>query len=176
MRPPRLAIAFALAVVAFSVARYIIGPGALAFALLLGAFGVLALLIALVALAKARTRPNAYSALVILGAWAAWLFLPTDIMGVHAKFWLERASYEAAVAQIAVGREPTCVRANVCRHEAGSSMPLAFPWEGIIDNWVGVVYDPTGTVIDAARYRGIFGGDLVGCSHISGPYFLCSFT
>jgi hypothetical protein len=98
-----------------------------------------------------------------------------EVLGIHAKFRMERALYEAAVAEIKAGTPPRCVAARTCIHEPGSQMPLAFPWDGIVDNWIGIVYDPTGTVVDVDRFRGIFGGDLVGCRRVIGPYFVCSF-
>lgn len=176
-QPFPIAIAFFCCVLVFSTLRYVIGMGvALASMIPLAVLGFLALGLAVYGLAKHRTASSAGAVLVVACAWAAWVLVPLDTVAVHAKFWLERLSYDAAVADLKVGRQPACVLARTCLHEPGSWVPLAFPWEGIIDNWVGVVYDPTGAVVDADRFRGIFGGDLVGCWRVSGTYFFCSFT
>lgn len=61
---------------------------------------------------------------------------------------------------------------------------------GILDNWEGVVYDPTNAVATATGWRDrrpgeftaapnvlkLFGGDLVRCVHVDGPFYRCWFT
>ncbi len=59
---------------------------------------------------------------------------------------------------------------------------------GILDNWSGIVFDPTGAVMQAdgwdatGKFRApasitkLFDGDLVSCSHLWGDYYRCSFT
>jgi hypothetical protein len=59
---------------------------------------------------------------------------------------------------------------------------------GFLDNWSGIVFDPTGAVMQAdgwdaaGKFRApdaitkLFGGDIVSCSHILGDYYRCSFT
>ena len=60
-----------------------------------------------------------------------------------------------------------------------------------IDNWCGVVYDPSGEVMQAnqfdgswnswdvqvpSRIIGLFGGDMLGCRPLDAPYYHCCFT
>lgn len=61
----------------------------------------------------------------------------------------------------------------------------------ILDNWCGVVYDPSGLMLDACRSRTgpsdlggpalqeakmLFGGVLCGCEPLGGDWYFCSFT
>jgi hypothetical protein len=74
----------------------------------------------------------------------------------------------------------------------GPPLRVAFPQPGgILDNWEGVVYDPTGTVRAArgwtsvqgrqeftapASVRRLFGGDLVECEPVRDAFYRCWFT
>jgi hypothetical protein len=66
--------------------------------------------------------------------------------------------------------------------DVGPPIRLAFPKDGIIDNWRGVVYDPTDVVARAqgfsapAEITALFGGDLVSCRHLYRHYYFCGFT
>jgi hypothetical protein len=74
--------------------------------------------------------------------------------------------------------------------DSGPPLRVAFPQPGsIIDNWEGVVYDPTGSLAAAVshdergrwrppprRFVRLFGGELTGCEPVRGPYFRCWFT
>jgi hypothetical protein len=77
--------------------------------------------------------------------------------------------------------------------EVGPPMRIAFEQSGgILDNWEGIVYDPSGDVLrvreltrgglsekdyDALqRIRRLFGGELCWCAHIIGHWYRCGFT
>ncbi len=64
--------------------------------------------------------------------------------------------------------------------EAGPPLRVAFPIDGLVDNWWGYVYDPTGDVAALGysdpEIRNLFGGDLVSCSRIADDFFVCGFT
>jgi hypothetical protein len=78
------------------------------------------------------------------------------------------------------------------RADPGPPWRLAFRQPGgFLDNWEGVVYDPTGVVAQARGWRfdrgvqefsappdvrHLFGGDIVECDHVSGPWYRCWFT
>lgn len=67
---------------------------------------------------------------------------------------------------------------------------IAFPLPvGVADNWSAVVYDPSDAVATARGWgerpgdytarsdlRGLWGGELVACTRITGHYFRCDFT
>ena len=172
-----LSTAFAIGVIGFSCARYLLGGGAsLLIAPMLGIFGVVVICISTWYAAKHRTRLALLSVVIATATWVAWIFAPLDLAGVYVKFWFERSSYDVAVAETIGGKEPACVLTRKCEFQKGVAANLAFPWEGIIDNWIGVVHDPSGEIVDVERFKSAFGGDLLSCRHLSGPYFLCSFT
>lgn len=73
--------------------------------------------------------------------------------------------------------------------EAGPPVRMAFVTDpGFLDNWSGIVFDPTGVVMQAdgwdakGKFRApppvtqLFGGDIVACNHLSGDYYQCAFT
>jgi hypothetical protein len=74
--------------------------------------------------------------------------------------------------------------------DKGSTIRVAFPQPGgILDNWEGIIYDPTGEVLKAKGWVGpepkfsappeivsLFGGQIVSCSHLLGDYYRCWFT
>lgn len=175
--PTKLAYAFATGVATVSLTRYALGSGAhFLLAGLLACTGVAALVFAATRAIKLRTTREAHALAVVAVAWLLWLFAPLETAGVHIKFYLDRPAYDAAVLEASQGHIPQCVTAKTCNYQRGSNANLAFPWEGILDNWIGVIHDPSGGVMDADSAKGIFGGDLLGCEHLDGPYYLCSFT
>lgn len=74
--------------------------------------------------------------------------------------------------------------------DEGQPLRVAFLMPGgFLDNWSGVIYDPTGDVMLAdgwdaqtgvfvapERVTKLFYGDLVSCRHLSGKFYQCSFT
>jgi hypothetical protein len=61
---------------------------------------------------------------------------------------------------------------------ADNKIRVAFPdGTGIIDNWCGLVWDPSGligTVTEESKK--LFGGDLTGSRHKTGPWYIACFT
>jgi hypothetical protein len=62
---------------------------------------------------------------------------------------------------------------------------------GILDNWIGIVYDPTGVVLKSRQFKEdwsnwnapalgeikrLFGGDLRWAEPLGGPWYRCTFT
>ncbi|HEY0325888.1 MAG TPA: hypothetical protein VGC46_07925 [Allosphingosinicella sp.] len=72
--------------------------------------------------------------------------------------------------------------------DPGPPVRVAFNPEGLLDNWSGIVFDPTSEVMAAdgwdetgafrapARITQLFGGDLVRCRRLWDDFFSCSFT
>ena len=74
--------------------------------------------------------------------------------------------------------------------DEGRPLRVAFLMPGgFLDNWSGVIYDPTGDVMLAdgwddqtgefvapERVTKLFYGDLVSCRHLSSKFYQCSFT
>jgi hypothetical protein len=76
--------------------------------------------------------------------------------------------------------------------EPGPPLRVAFPRPGgILDNWCGIVYDPSGEVLKARQFKSdysnwddpslqhvkqLFGGDLKYSVHLRGHFYRCWFT
>lgn len=101
----------------------------------------------------------------------------------HVELWRHRPEYLALVARLADGATAPESKLRP-RVDDGEPLRVAFPWgTGLVDNWRAIVHDPTGLVLragtddpDAARARDLFGGHLVHCVHLSGPFYFCVFT
>ena len=114
---------------------------------------------------------------------------------VYAEFAVMLPTYDRivdAVTKVPLSRESSSSDAAI-RYlvDNGPPVRVAFPKEGIIDNWWGVIYDPSDAVAQAKGWnfdtgkqvftaspevRTLFGGDLVSCWRIYRHYFACSFT
>lgn len=144
-----------------------------------------------------RRRVLSAVALVVLGAGVV-LAQPT-LAQAGDDFWFERRfdelepKYRVLAERLSAGthlsaRDTADLRVVL---DAGPPLRVAFPQPGgIIDNWEGIVYDPTGAVGAATgwrdgvpgRYsapvevRALFGGDLVACRHVRASFYRCWFT
>jgi hypothetical protein len=120
------------------------------------------------------------------------LFVLSNV-SIHVVSWVafmaKRPAYEAVVTSLERGRAPP-QRPDLRYVAEGVPLRVAFPGDGIGDNWSGVVYDPTDQVRAARgwkrgkpgrytappRVQKWFGGDLVTCSHLAGHFYRCGFT
>lgn len=105
----------------------------------------------------------------------------SDEIGVHAYFLRHQSAYQRVLEHVRDSSVPDRgMFAGVDYQVELGPTRVAFPWPGgIIDNWFGVVHDPSGGVTRAphdASIRELFGGDLIGVRHLWGPWYLCSFT
>lgn len=129
--------------------------------------------------------------LVVLVLWALsgsavrW----SSTLWAHVELWRHRPEYLALVEGLAGGgaRVESDLRMQV---DDGEPLRVAFPWgTGLVDNWRAIVHDPTGVVLRAEDAweadaddpevrlaRDLFGGHLVRCVHLSGPFYYCVFT
>jgi hypothetical protein len=104
-----------------------------------------------------------------------------------------KPQYEAIVAQALAAGEVKDGETNGVRFtvDAGPPIRVAFSQPGgMLDNWEGVVWDPTGVVRSATGWRNgiagdytaspeakaLFGGDLVACRAVSDHFYRCWFT
>jgi hypothetical protein len=113
------------------------------------------------------------------------------------RFALHRASYEEKVRIIlqtkAEGRDIDKLKiSDLAYIDDGPPVRVSFFWfRGVTDNWVGLVFDPSGDVMkvnqlraekrkwDDPKFQGIsmlFGGELYHAEHLSGHWYLCGFT
>ncbi len=103
-------------------------------------------------------------------------------VGTHLRFARHRAGYAATIQHVegALARDGdlTGVPGDLSV-EPGPPLRVAFPWPGgLMDNWCGAVYDPSGEVVHAERehVRQLFGGTLLSCSGLERNWYLCCFT
>ncbi len=113
------------------------------------------------------------------------------------RFALHRASYEEKVRIIlqakAEGRDVEKLNISDFAYlDDGPPVRVSFFWfRGVTDNWVGLVFDPTGEVMKANQFKSdwsnwhdpnlqgikrLFDGDLYHAEHLSGHWYLCGFT
>lgn len=108
------------------------------------------------------------------------------------RFMTRRAAYERIVAEAERTRAVSyCGEREGISFKVDARPPVRVAFllpGGTIDDWEGVIYDPTGEVLKAqgwtrpgklsapAGVRELFGGDLVTCRHAGGRYYRCWFT
>jgi hypothetical protein len=126
---------------------------------------------------------------------AALAFFPVlwagNWLGDLSRLALNHADYAAIVGDAERTRKPAWFaesRGITYNVDAGPPVRVAFNPVGMLDNWSGIVFDPSGEVMIAdgfvergrfgapERITKIFGGDLVRCRHLWGDYYTCSFT
>ncbi len=168
--------AFVIGLLIHSCAYHYLYIGRLLTAFVVGILGIVAALFFLRVALRNRNEAS-YGALLLTGLlWAIWFTLPIERLGIWVRFATELSSYDLAVSQLSAGSEPACVETRACYLDNGPPPRLAFMWGGLIDNWYGIVYDPTHDVARIERFRELFGGDLIWCDHVAKDYFLCGFT
>jgi hypothetical protein len=170
------AVAFAAILFMHSATFYLFELGSFPAFVAVGVAGFIAFAFTLIAVARKWNRQSATCLLVVLATWIIWIYAPTHSLGIVVRFWLEEERYAASVAEVSSGALPACAATRACEIDPSSPSRIAFSWGGILDNWIGVVYDPSGDIVNIERHQGAFGGDLVGCEQIKGRYYLCSFT
>lgn len=87
--------------------------------------------------------------------------------------------------------QDTMTREVLMEVEPGPPLRAVFPQWGIMDNWWGIIYDPSGFVEEANKFKSdwsnwddpelqkvkkLFGGDMVKCDKLEEGWYLCSFT
>lgn len=147
---------------------------------------------AVVAGLKGRSaKPLAIAVLVAAVAATGWRTPVGTTFGARCKLWRGKARYEAVVAEVAAGADAAAFDLPVIV-DPGPPIRVAFSWGGILDNWRGLIHDPTGEVMKAnlldrknwsnrddpeyAAVSGFFGGTLVRSRHLGGAWYLCWFT
>lgn len=120
--------------------------------------------------------------------------------GLFLRLRATKGRYESVVASLAAGKRPAediryRIEGEDGRRVAGETGPpvrIFYPWPGgILDNWCGIVHDPTGLVMEARKFgpglsnwndpalgkvKALFGGDLCYCKPLGGPWYYCAFT
>lgn len=138
---------------------------------------------------KLWLAPGALLGAVVLVLPAYWL---GSGMSDHATLLVMQSRFDADIRAVRDGRDPCSGRSGddlICYAERGPPARMAWVTHpGFLDNWSGIVFDPTGIVMQAdgwdakGKWRApdtvtkLFEGDLVSCRHLRGDYYVCSFT
>lgn len=160
------------------------------------AFLAFAIILLIGALVRIRRSPRvaAICTLIIAGV-LVFAFTGGRGWGERTRFALVRPSYERRLQEILQSFErgtPMESRYAEYEIEPGPPVRVAFMWQaGVTDNWVGLVYDPTGIVMKANQFKRdwsnwndpalepvkrLFGGDIVKTRHLKDNWYLCIFT
>lgn len=140
-----------------------------------------------------RRHPRNAIALVLITTALLVFWAPINALGDRLSFSIMLRSGSPAYAQV-VADPNLFPRRGTSRGldyivDDGPPRRVAFISGGLLDNWTGVVYDPTDRVVEAKGWdrvsgeltapediKGLFGGDLVQCRRITGHWYRCSFT
>ncbi|MEZ5300845.1 MAG: hypothetical protein R3F11_09365 [Verrucomicrobiales bacterium] len=111
------------------------------------------------------------------------------MLGVYQRAWRNHGEYAEIAAEAA--RDPAAAAQHKgVEVDAGPPVRVAFSSGGLLDNWHGIVHDPSGAVLDAnlppgvwetvdpaaREARAFFGGTLVRARHLWGDWYYCQFT
>jgi hypothetical protein len=180
----------------YATAGHLYGwPWALPASLLVWLAALVLMIVGLFHLRMLRKAPVATLLTVALLPAAAIVAVPAlHGAAVWIAFELRRGELQAVVDDVENGRLQRVggrtAGGIAYIVEEGQPFRIAFVTQpGVVDNWGGIVYDPTHGVAaavapswtDAGRavpdqVRELFGGDIVTCQHIDGFFYRCGFT
>ena len=139
-----------------------------------------------------RRNPRWFAIALLVSAVAVlgWFTPLGRTLGARFKLLREKNHYESIVEQVAAGADGSEFGYPITV-DAGPPPRVAFSWGGMLDNWRGIVHDPSGAVMkanilkadwsnrddpDYASVSRLFGGTLVRAQHLEGDWYLCWFT
>lgn len=126
---------------------------------------------------RTRSWASFHGVVIVFCAATIWFVLPTNYIGAYIRARAESNGYEETIRQAQAGEAVSCDdRLYSCMVDEGPPVRVAFVWGGILDNWVGAIYDPHHVILDAKRYEKLFGGDMLGCERLWDSYYFCGFT
>lgn len=108
--------------------------------------------------------------------WIGWIFIPTQALALHVRFWLGQSRYEQVVAQVARGEHPHCLATGDCILAGKDAPYVVFPFPGFLSAWTGVVHVPeAGKAPDSERLKSV--GSDSGCdpAPFAPHYYVCAF-
>jgi hypothetical protein len=167
---------FAVWVLFYAITCYLLDVFAVFVLFTAGFAGILALVQCGLAFKRTRTGRSAIGLLAVVAIWYVLIFAPLTELGLAVRFHVEASRYAEAVQELQAGRKPQCVTTQECTLDAEHPERIAFSWGGVTGGWSGIVYDPTGGILDIERNRKAFGGGLTACRAVRQDYYLCTFT
>lgn len=149
-------------------------------------------------LAKQRlTDALAAPVMLLATILLAWPSLAAgSFSGTWTRLMVNRDHYETIIAKARRGERSSSASSAFEEVggveyivDSGPPVRVAFNPEGMLDNWSGIIFDPSGDVMRADGFDArtgkflapnevtkLFGGDLVRCRRLWGDYYDCSFT
>jgi hypothetical protein len=176
--PPTFAGLFLAGVVLMTAGRYLLAaPLRETLGGIVMVLGVLALGFALIRPWAKTTPPGAKTTVVVvIATWFVWIYVPFATLGAKARFYADRAEYDAAVATAGSGRTLACSAEGRCLVDGGPPRRILFLWDGGANERVGIVHDTSGRLATMPHmFPKPFGGGLVGCEPIDDDYYFCTF-
>ena len=151
------------------------------------ALGLVLIVIAIVFWVKRRRRT--VFPILLIASGILFFFTSGFRVGRFVLFQIRKDRYETLLREVETTRK-------ICEGEGaidnGPPLRYVFYWErGVSDNWVGLVYDPSGEVMKANQFKSdwsnwdapelqevksLFGGDMLDSEHVEGPWYICWFT
>jgi len=145
----------------------------------------------ILAAGQARRRMGNLAIVGIIAGMTALLWAtPTGrLTATYFRLWHRESAYQAIVDQLS--SDPSGEVPRDTRVDPGPPLRVAFSWGGVIDNWHGIVHDPSGEVLKASRFKAdwsnwgdpelrdvksLFGGDMRSARHLWGHWYYCTFT
>jgi hypothetical protein len=122
-----------------------------------------------------ENRSSAAAALFLSVTGLVLMFAGRELLSQDVRFLLSKAHYERRLTEVIAGEGTG--GADVAEIEHGPPDRVAFYWKrGVTDNWVGLVYDPTGEAGNPGTGADLFGGLMTRSRHLTGFWYLCWFT
>ena len=117
-------------------------------------------------------------------------------LGLKLRFYRFKPTYSEIVDKLNSGKMPHEGRYREINYKSETDpvFRVSFSWGGMIDNWYGIVYDPSGNIMrcnesdprfpdqgpmddeELSKIRMIFGGVLYKVEKLSDHWYLCWFT
>jgi hypothetical protein len=137
--------------------------------------GLVLLITSIYKAARARSRRTVVVAVLVMLVGVAWMSPLRQVASVYARALIDVRSNSEIVEDLRRGKQASCASHDRCIVDRSGDLRVAFVWDGIVDNWYGMVYDAQGSVLDIGASKDAFGGDLVSSRHLWGPWYFCTF-
>lgn len=141
------------------------------------------LIVVVLAWSVVSLRRSPWPVLFVAAIFCAFWFAGWQV-AIRVRFEFLRAGLMRDVERVSEGSAPVYwTRPNGVQAE-GSPSRIVFVDGGLLDNWCGFVYAPTGSELESATgvhpipsaVRQWFGGDMIHIRRLGGGWFYCTFT
>ena len=161
--------------------------------------GLISIIQLIIILRKKRNRSAAIvlCALLAIGGISYGTDLIKDL-GLRLRFQRLKPTYSEIIEKLSSGKIPGEGNYLGTRYESETDpdLKVSFSWGGIVDNWYGIIYDPSGKIMqinksepfkgrdpgspkvakELEKIRMVFGGALYKAEKLGDHWYLCWFT